>query len=270
MTSVAGIFDAEFEWKKEISVDAEGKGWLSRRAVARLAGVSEGNIRYWLDKLRFASEEAILALPTPLKPYAGQDFTGAEKLPDTLSASLIKHHAWTAKQLSEQAQIVDSFLTARSLREYCREVVGWSSPNSLAPGQTYLESIHQLLLKQQEQTAFLVQESKRTQAEMVLLADKQVRFHNAGNNHPGSKTVILNELDEDEPYDGGMTIPQWLFSQGITLPTTARNAMSRRAAQFYRVDKMKDPLKSGNNVVFYGKDLVYIELAYQSVTGVRY
>lgn len=283
MSSVAGIFDAAFEWKKEIVVDVDGKGWLSRRAIARLAGVHHSAIARCLASIaeeggaenEERNTETVIeygfeggALPYTLQAFSGQSYNSASKIPDVLATALITHFALTAKNKSKQAARVLAFLAGRSLREYCQEVVGWVNSLAITPASdSSLAAIHQLLLIQQEQTAFLVQESKRTQAEMVLLAEKQIKFHNAGNSHPGSKAIILNELDEEEPYDGGMTIPQWLASQGIDLPSTARNAMSRRAAQFYRVDKMVDPQKLGNNVVFYGKDLVYIELAYRSVTG---
>ena len=103
-------FDSDI--KKEFSIlDATtGQTGISRKGLARLAGVDPKAIRYLLGQL-IQKEGGKETLPKLLQPFAGQGFEGGEQIPDVLASAIIKYYAYQGK---EAAQETDSFLGAES------------------------------------------------------------------------------------------------------------------------------------------------------------
>ncbi|MGF1488148.1 MAG: hypothetical protein ACFBSE_13765 [Prochloraceae cyanobacterium] len=116
------LVQADLDFKKEIEIDDEGLPVLSRRAVARLAGVNERSIRKNLISLAAAQNRS-----SALKPFIGQDFEGAAPLPDTLAYALIIHFAYCAQKTSEIAQFHAAVLGGSKFREWCYQVVGYDA-----------------------------------------------------------------------------------------------------------------------------------------------
>lgn len=103
---------------QEIEVDADGKGWASRRGAARLVGKSEGAIRKLLISLRTSAPSKCLVA------FAGQDFEGAEKLPDILVAAIVQHYALKG---SSQAIATLSAFAAIGIRTWMQKGAHWEA-----------------------------------------------------------------------------------------------------------------------------------------------
>lgn len=113
---------------KEFSVDQWGNGFISRRGLARLCGVTEAAIR----KLLIAIKGAYQTLPKNLKRFAGQDFTGANPVPDLVASAIIKYYS---RQGKEVAQDTDDAIGAVGLRTIIRDSLGWESQTTLTDRQ---------------------------------------------------------------------------------------------------------------------------------------
>jgi len=118
------LVKADIDFKKEIKIDDEGLPVLSRRAVGRLTGVSDTAIR----KNLFSLAANVNTSPA-LRPFMGQDFEGANLLPDFLVYSLITHFAYCAKKTTEIAQLHATVLGGSKFREWCYQVVGYEVKN---------------------------------------------------------------------------------------------------------------------------------------------
>ena len=77
---------------KEFSTDQDGNGFVTRRGLARLCGVTEGAIRKLLIKIATCS--AYQNLSKSLQPLAGQSFEGADLLSDIVSSAVVQHYAF--------------------------------------------------------------------------------------------------------------------------------------------------------------------------------
>lgn len=70
---------------KEFSIDEKtGQGFVGQRGTARLSGVSQPAIYKLLGTLAGDNQN----LPEILKPFAGQEFKGDNRIPDVLAAGV--------------------------------------------------------------------------------------------------------------------------------------------------------------------------------------
>jgi hypothetical protein len=113
------------EFGKEFSVDAKGKVTASRRAIARLAGVSDSSVRDLLKKIeggaRFSGEKS-------LQNLAAKDVEGAGFLSEAVAVSIIEYYAFDAgKRCKEQARLVYRSFSAIGFRTWVQQELGWKS-----------------------------------------------------------------------------------------------------------------------------------------------
>jgi hypothetical protein len=102
--------------RKELIVDEKGRGFISRKGLARLCGVSFQAVGKLVEKIGINQN-----VPKELEPFAGQSFEGGN-LPDTLASMVIKYYAYQGKEI---AQNYDRILGAIGLREVIRKSIGW-------------------------------------------------------------------------------------------------------------------------------------------------
>ncbi|MEB3189680.1 MAG: hypothetical protein VKL42_04975 [Snowella sp.] len=70
---------------KEFSIDGKtGQGFVTRKGLARLCGVTRQSVQQLLSAIAQCKQ----SLPKNLKPFAGQDFTGGNQIPDVLVAGV--------------------------------------------------------------------------------------------------------------------------------------------------------------------------------------
>ena len=148
--------------RSEFSIDEQGRAFASRRAIARLAGISECSIRNLVNNLG--------ALKSPskiLEPFAGQDFEGALKLPDVLVSAIIQHYAFKGR---EQAQLTASAFSAIGFRSWLQSELGWQQPQHKLP-KSYAEALLE--------AGRLALENERLEAEKALLEQENLQLSEA-------------------------------------------------------------------------------------------
>jgi hypothetical protein len=110
--------------KDEISVDSEGKGSASIRAVARLCGVEEKALRHHFR----GAEKKPSKLAQILVQYGFDPRTFSKTgVPDTAVALIVKYYAWMAgERCTDQARQVDMVFGAIGCRSWMQVATGWT------------------------------------------------------------------------------------------------------------------------------------------------
>lgn len=109
------------EFSKEFNVDAKGRVTASRRAIARLAGVSDVAVGKLLKRI----EGANLPNSRHLESFTRKSFEGAN-LPDVLGAAIISYYAYEAgRYCTEQAKDVAFSFQAIGFRTWVQQELGW-------------------------------------------------------------------------------------------------------------------------------------------------
>ena len=68
---------------KEFSIDEKtGQGFVSRKGLARLCGVTRQSVQQLLSAIAQCKQKS----PKNLEHFAGQDFTGGNQIPNVLAA----------------------------------------------------------------------------------------------------------------------------------------------------------------------------------------
>lgn len=123
------------EFRKEFSIDSRGKVTASRRAIARLAGVSDSSVRDLLKKIK---EGARLERSRYLAPFSGQDFEGASLISDFLAAAIIAYYAHEAgRYCTEQAKDVAFAFQSIGFRVWVQQELGWASNKGQSHGTQF-------------------------------------------------------------------------------------------------------------------------------------
>jgi hypothetical protein len=123
MTKLALIVD---QIKSEITVDAEGKGKASIRAVARLMDVDHagllGNLKSGEQK---SSKLAEMLMESGFD--SGEQSSWSETgIPDLAIAIIAKYYAYKAgRYCKKQAELVDTAFTGIGVRSWMQQQVGW-------------------------------------------------------------------------------------------------------------------------------------------------
>ncbi|MEG4406404.1 hypothetical protein [Microcoleus sp. MON2_D5] len=154
------IFQLDNAISKELTVEADGKAYVSRRGIARLCGVDEKAIRLVLERSSYqvgaelnplewvesitkqGFKGAELDLPNSLKPLVGQSFEGGALIPDTAATCIIEYYAFDAgRYCTEQARLVYRTFAAIGFRIWVQSELGWKpAPTSEMPlPTTHLE-----------------------------------------------------------------------------------------------------------------------------------
>jgi P63C domain len=103
---------------KELTLDGRGKGFISRRGLARLCGVSHTAINKLVKEIEGGNQN----LPKNLKTFAGQSFEGGNQVDDLLASAIIKYYA---RKGIEQAQDIDDALGAIGLRTLIQKTLNY-------------------------------------------------------------------------------------------------------------------------------------------------
>lgn len=109
--------------KSEITVDENGKGFISRRGIARLCGVQEPAIRYWLERIKNQNNEnsefegAKQKLPKMFESFLGEDFEGAKQLPDTLASAFLNYYAFQGFEVAQNYLLALGAIALRSMAQ---------------------------------------------------------------------------------------------------------------------------------------------------------
>jgi hypothetical protein len=128
MTNLALIIE---QIKNEITVDPEGKGKASIRAVARLMDVDHVSL---LNSFK-SGEQNPSKLAEMLTEYgfdSGEQISWSEAgIPDVAIAVIAKYYAYKAgRYCKKQAELVDTVFTSIGVRVWMQKQVGWEKQES--------------------------------------------------------------------------------------------------------------------------------------------
>ena len=111
------------EFRSEFQIDAAGRVTASRRAVARLCGVSDTAIRSLLSRVKGAN----LGGSKTLEPIAGKEFDGAN-LSSIVASCISNYYAHEAgRYKTEQALSVALAFSAIGFERWVQSELGWKS-----------------------------------------------------------------------------------------------------------------------------------------------
>lgn len=187
----------------EIAVNEQGEGFISRKGLARLLGVSKST--FMQGGARLAPELAEILARRGLD--VGALFEGTLSIPDAAVGPIARYFAFNSKSPSTQAALVVDALLAASVRELFRSVKGWqpvSQKNYSAEVYSIAEQIYQAVSYQ------------------TLIADQ-----------PGEQHVWDNAAT-DKTLPGNIFLLEWLEQQPVKLTQRGRIRLGQMAAEQYR------------------------------------
>lgn len=111
------------ELSKEFKTDEDGKGFVSRRGLARMCGKSLSVVQRLLEKIESCSDP--VTLPKTLQSLTGQSFKGDPLLPDYVAAAIIQHFAILGSQTALENLLLFS---AIGLRALIQQSTGYKAP----------------------------------------------------------------------------------------------------------------------------------------------
>jgi hypothetical protein len=115
------IVSANFlELSKEFKTDDDGKGFVSRRGLARMCGKQASTITRLLKNIKNSSVACTSS--KWLRSLEGQDFDGVAWLPDYITTAVIQHYAFAG---SETAQDHLVLFSAVGLRATIQQITGY-------------------------------------------------------------------------------------------------------------------------------------------------
>ena len=83
------------KFQKDLSVDEQGIGFMSRCALARMCGVHLRSIQKLLKRCEQGDDQI---LPKTLEPLAGQSFEGDAQLSDITCSAILKYYAYQGRE----------------------------------------------------------------------------------------------------------------------------------------------------------------------------
>ena len=137
---------------------------------------------------------------------------------------------------------------------------GYISPSATETQLTKLtNTLETILVNQQQQIEELKEQTKLIPT-----------FFDASKKHKGCSEVIKYAMDdtEEEDEDVYLTVVQWLSTKGITLSQFQLNTLRKRAAQFLRTGKRREPEKRLNRTVYHKSEFCYLEQALASTLNI--
>lgn len=121
--------DAEYYTDRQSGVSG-----MSQSGLAQYVGKSHQSLNYWVRKVK-ASDPASNKLSEPLKPFAGQvlslanktDSEGADVLPDTFCSAMVLYYACFAapKDQTDEAKMSLVMTSAIGMRAHIQQKTGW-------------------------------------------------------------------------------------------------------------------------------------------------
>lgn len=121
------------DFRKEFSIDGKGRVSASRKAIARLAGVSPNAIRKLLTRITEGNQIESRHLAS----FTGKGF-GEGNLPDILAAAIISYYAYEAgRYCTEKAKDVAFAFQAIGFRTWVQQELGWKSSKGQSHGTQF-------------------------------------------------------------------------------------------------------------------------------------
>lgn len=114
---------------KEFTVDEQGKGYVSRRGIARLSGKRISTVQSLLKNVKNSDRQT---LTKSLQPFAGIGIEGDRQIPDVFAFAIIQHYAFKG---SETAQTTLMALGAIGLRVLIQKTLGWDDSKRIPDNQ---------------------------------------------------------------------------------------------------------------------------------------
>ena len=113
--------------KDDLSVNAQGIGSMSRRALAKCCGVSPKSIRHLLNRIKKGGE---LEGKKSLEALIGRDLQGGEQIVDKDCTAIIEYYAFDAgRHCKEEARMWFRAIASVGLRKLIQDACGWNSSN---------------------------------------------------------------------------------------------------------------------------------------------
>lgn len=111
--------------RSEFSVNGDGQAFATRRAIARLAGVSHSSIVRLLESLCGAPN-----VPEIFESFIGQTFEYGALIPDTLISLILEYYAYECqpRYRSEQAKQVCRVFRSIGFRVWVQHELDWQPP----------------------------------------------------------------------------------------------------------------------------------------------
>lgn len=108
--------------RSEFSIDNSGQAFASRRAIARLAGVSNSSVSRLIESLSDALEPSSI-----FESFTGQSFESDALIPDTLVSLILEYYAYECqpRHRSEQAKQVCRVFRAIGFRMWVQQELNW-------------------------------------------------------------------------------------------------------------------------------------------------
>lgn len=201
------------EIQLEVKVNQDGEGFISRRGLSKLLGVSASRFQVSKEGALYLSAKLLEKL-TRYGFDPALIFNDERGIPDSVCGLLANYFAYESNQPSEKAKLLVDVFAATSMRQLCQSAVGW---------QTKQQS--------SEYPANWTAEFKQ----MVDAAWQSVQHQKNISDQPGeqiiwreSSTKQLNSLD------GYLTPSQWLEQQPYDLSHKGKIRFGQMAAEQHK------------------------------------
>ena len=182
--------------------------------------------------------------------------------PQEIAAKSRKEHIYLTVDCFKQLGMVAGTEKGKEIRRY------FLNCEKLLKEQ---QNLNNLVLSGDVATTLLafIQEQKQLTSNLMERTKKLDQIEEASKTHKGARAVIDSENDESYSIaDEYISVDQYLVSIGLLeITSTAKNAIHRRAASFYRTDTHREPRKIANKNVYVGTEIEYIRQAVKSVLG---
>ncbi len=178
----------------EIKVDEQGVGSLSIRALARICDVNHKTLVHHFSGGQNSGNPQNLVTKNTSKLHESLVEHGFQSLgfgqhgiPDIAAYLVIDYYAHNAgKNCTTFAKIAQKAIGAIGMRQWCREITGWSETDSkaISVDTTTAESMFREMM-----------EMKQTMKQLLTVAETQVKQLTA---QVEEKQVVINEMVEKE------------------------------------------------------------------------
>lgn len=257
--------------RSEVEVNEKGEGSLSIRALARICDINHKTLVDHFNRGEFGdfnpSKLAQTLIEHGIEPWG----FGQHGVPDIAAYLVIDYYAYNAgKNCTEFAKMAQKAIGAIGMRQWCRDVTGWSDKESKAV-VTDSSSIENMFAAMMQKFENQMETSRNIFMEEIreIKEEKKVleEFKDDVENYSEFSRLLeiaKNDVDEND-YSDGISCRDYVRDNGIPLHDNAYCTLSRRTASYYRSTKGKNPTKRSSNNIYSGKDVAYIIATIQMI-----
>lgn len=210
------------EIQLEVKVNQQGEGFISRRGLARLLGLSSSRFQ--------VSKEGVPQIGVKLLETLAQlgfnplcCFNDERGIPDVVCGIIADYYGSESSQhMTKKARAVKMALLATSMRQLCQTAVGWQS--KAETNNNWTDDFKQ----------------------MVDAAWNSVQYQQNIANQPGEQ-IVWDETSSQSlnQLDGYLTPAQWLSQQDVNLTHKGKIRFGQMCAEQHKKAYHYSP-KSGN------------------------